>query len=63
MSLHHKLCHTLGGSFDLPHAPTHTVVLPHAMAYNAAAAPDAMRRIAEALGVRRRTRRGLRPRT
>ena len=51
MALHHKLCHTLGGSFDLPHAPTHTVVLPHAMAYNAAAAPDAMRRIAEALGV------------
>ena len=30
MGLHHKLCHTLGGSFDLPHAPTHTVVLPHA---------------------------------
>ncbi|GAA4825888.1 maleylacetate reductase [Actinomycetospora corticicola] len=51
MALHHKLCHTLGGSFDLPHAPTHTVVLPHAMAYNAAAAPDAMRRIADALGV------------
>ncbi|SDG14931.1 maleylacetate reductase and hydroxyquinol 1,2-dioxygenase domain-containing protein [Pseudonocardia oroxyli] len=50
MGLHHKLCHTLGGSFDLPHAPTHTVVLPHAMAYNADAAPEAMRRIAEALG-------------
>lgn len=51
MALHHKLCHTLGGSFDLPHAPTHTVVLPHAMAYNAAAAPEAMRRLADALGV------------
>ncbi|MEW9515909.1 maleylacetate reductase and hydroxyquinol 1,2-dioxygenase domain-containing protein [Streptomyces tubercidicus] len=51
MGLHHKLCHTLGGSFELPHAPTHTVVLPHAMAYNAPAAPDTMRRIAEALGV------------
>jgi maleylacetate reductase len=51
MALHHKLCHTLGGSFDLPHAPTHTVVLPHAMAYNAAAAPGAMRRLAEALDV------------
>jgi len=50
MGLHHKLCHTLGGSFGLPHAPTHTVVLPHVMAYNAAAAPDAMRRIADALG-------------
>jgi maleylacetate reductase len=50
MGLHHKLCHTLGGTFGLPHAPTHTVVLPHAMAYNAGAAPDAMRRVAEALG-------------
>ncbi|MDS0136028.1 MULTISPECIES: maleylacetate reductase and hydroxyquinol 1,2-dioxygenase domain-containing protein [unclassified Amycolatopsis] len=50
MGLHHKLCHTLGGSFGLPHAPTHAVVLPHVMAYNAAAAPDAMRRIADALG-------------
>lgn len=50
MALHHKLCHTLGGSFDLPHAPTHTVVLPHAMQYNATAAPDAMRRIARAIG-------------
>ena len=35
MALHHKLCHTLGGSFDLPHAETHTIVLPHAAAYNA----------------------------
>jgi maleylacetate reductase len=52
MALHHKLCHTLGGSFNLPHAETHTVVLPHALAYNAAAAPDAMRRIARALGGR-----------
>jgi maleylacetate reductase len=49
MALHHKLCHTLGGSCNLPHAETHTVVLPHALAYNAAAAPQAMRRIAAAL--------------
>jgi alcohol dehydrogenase class IV len=49
MGLHHKLCHTLGGSFDLPHAEVHTVVLPHALAYNAAAAPEAMRRIERAL--------------
>jgi maleylacetate reductase len=49
MGLHHKLCHTLGGSFNLPHAEVHTVVLPHAMAYNAAAAPEAMARIARAL--------------
>lgn len=50
MALHHKLCHTLGGSFNLPHAETHTIVLPHALAYNAAAAPDAMHVIAAALG-------------
>ncbi|WP_431874828.1 maleylacetate reductase and hydroxyquinol 1,2-dioxygenase domain-containing protein [Amycolatopsis sacchari] len=50
MGLHHKLCHTLGGSFDLPHAETHTVMLPHAMAYNAPAAGQAMARIADALG-------------
>jgi alcohol dehydrogenase class IV len=50
MGLHHKLCHTLGGSFNLPHAETHTVVLPHAMAYNAPAAPQAMARIARAIG-------------
>jgi maleylacetate reductase len=50
MALHHKLCHTLGGSFNLPHAETHTIVLPHALAYNRAAAPKAMSRIARALG-------------
>ena len=49
MALHHKLCHTLGGSFNLPHADTHTIVLPHALAYNAAAAPQAMQAIAQAL--------------
>ena len=38
MSLHHKLCHVLGGTFDLPHAETHAVMLPHATAFNAAAA-------------------------
>lgn len=32
MSLHHKLCHVLGGSFDLPHSETHTIILPHALA-------------------------------
>jgi alcohol dehydrogenase class IV len=50
MALHHKLCHTLGGSFDLPHAETHTAVLPHAAAYNAEADATAMQQIAQALG-------------
>jgi len=50
IALHHKLCHTLGGTFDLPHAGVHTVVLPHAAAYNASAAPEAMAAISAALG-------------
>jgi alcohol dehydrogenase class IV len=50
-ALHHKLCHTLGGLFNLPHAETHTVILPHALAYNAPATPDAVARLAMALGV------------
>jgi alcohol dehydrogenase class IV len=50
MSLHHKLCHTLGGSFDLPHAETHAVILPHAAAFNQSAAPKALERAARALG-------------
>jgi alcohol dehydrogenase class IV len=51
MALHHKLCHTLGGMFDLPHAETHTAVLPHAVAYNRSAAPAAMQAVSRALGV------------
>jgi maleylacetate reductase len=50
MALHHKLCHTLGGSFNLPHAEMHTAVLPHVVAYNTQAAPQAMARVARALG-------------
>jgi maleylacetate reductase len=48
MALHHKLCHVLGG-FGLPHAETHSIVLPHAMRYNRDAAPEAMRSIGRAL--------------
>ncbi|KAH7355742.1 putative maleylacetate reductase [Pyrenochaeta sp. MPI-SDFR-AT-0127] len=48
MSLHHKLCHTLGGSLNLPHAETHTIMLPHTFAYNATAAPDTAKRLAGA---------------
>src|SRR3546814_17940706 len=50
MALHHKICHTLGGLCDLPHAEPHSITLPHAMAYNHVAT-DAMPRIARALGV------------
>ncbi|KAF2085141.1 Dehydroquinate synthase-like protein [Saccharata proteae CBS 121410] len=49
MALHHKLCHTLGGSFNLPHAETHTIVLAHALAYNAPNVPEAMKKLADVL--------------
>ncbi len=49
MSLHHKLCHVLGGSFGTPHAETHAVVLPHVAAFNRRAAPTALHRVAHAL--------------
>lgn len=49
-ALHHKLCHVLGGTFRLVHGEVNSVVLPHATSFNAPAVPDAMARIAEALG-------------
>lgn len=50
MALHHKVCHTLGGTFGLPHAETHSIMLPHALAYNLPAAPEAALALSEALG-------------
>jgi alcohol dehydrogenase class IV len=50
MALHHKLCHLLGGRYDLPHAETHTVLLPHAVQYNRDFAVEAMARLGRALG-------------
>ncbi|MBV9194193.1 MAG: maleylacetate reductase [Solirubrobacterales bacterium] len=49
--LHHKICHALGGAYDLPHAETHTIVLPHVVAFNAPAIPAELARIGAALGV------------
>ncbi len=48
--LHHKICHVLGGKYNLPHAQTHATVLPYVLAFNGPAAPEAERRIASALG-------------
>ena len=47
--LHHKICHILGGRYDLPHAQTHAIMLPYVLAFNAPGAPDAARRIGQAL--------------
>ncbi len=51
--LHHKICHVLGGAYNLPHAQTHAVVLPYVLAFNAPAAPEAERRMAQAFGASR----------
>ncbi len=48
--LHHKICHALGGAFDLPHAETHSVVLPHVVAFQQPAATAAMDAVSAALG-------------
>ena len=50
MALHHKLCHALGGGFDLPHAETHAILLPHTAAYNARAVPELLAPLATILG-------------
>ena len=50
MSLHHQLCHLLGGLFDMPHAETHTAVLPHVLALNLPAVPEARTALRSALG-------------
>src|ERR1700758_627342 len=48
--LHHKICHVLGGKYNLPHAQTHATVLPYVLAFNGPAAPDAEHRIAAVFG-------------
>jgi maleylacetate reductase len=50
MALHHKLCHTLGGSFDMPHSETHAILLPHTIGFNAVDVPDLLRPVSSALG-------------
>lgn len=52
VNVQHKLCHTIGGGFGLPHANVHTIILPHATSYNRDAAPEAMEVISDALGDR-----------
>lgn len=50
MALHHKICHTLGGSFDTPHAETHAIMLPHTVGFNAAAVPGDLQAVADIFG-------------
>lgn len=48
--LHHKICHVLGGAYDLPHAEMHSVVLPHVLVHIVPSEPAAIGRMAAALG-------------
>lgn len=50
-SLHHALCHLLGGMFDAPHAETHAIMIPYMVSYLQPAVPDAARRLAQAMDV------------
>jgi maleylacetate reductase len=50
ISLHHKLAHVLGGSFGMPHAETHAILLPHTAGFNAVAVPDALAPVAAIFG-------------
>lgn len=45
---HHKICHVLGGAYDLPHAPTHAVLLPYTARGTVDA--DGLRELAERIG-------------
>lgn len=49
MGVHHKVCHTLGGAYNLPHAQMHSAILSYATAFNESAAPEAMASIKKAL--------------
>jgi maleylacetate reductase len=48
--LHHKVCHVLGGAYDLPHAELHAIVLPHAAVLLEREHPTELARVAAALG-------------
>ncbi len=51
MAVHHRICHVLGGRYGIAHGDANAVILPHAVRFNAAAAPDAIARVARALDV------------
>jgi maleylacetate reductase len=50
MALHHRICHILGGRYGISHGDANAVILPHVVRFNAASAPEAMSRVARALG-------------
>ncbi len=51
MAVHHRICHVLGGTYGLSHGEVNSVILPHAARFNESAAPEALGRVARAMGV------------
>jgi maleylacetate reductase len=51
LALGHAMAQALGGRYGLPHGALNAICLPPALRFNESAAPDAIRRFAEALGV------------
>lgn len=47
IAIHHRLCHVIGGLFDVPHGATNSIILPHAVAYNTGVVPQADQLIQE----------------
>ena len=48
--LHHAVCHAIGSVAGVGHGDANSALLPHALAFNAPAAGDALQRAAQALG-------------
>ena len=51
MGLHHGLCHVLGGAANVPHGIANSIILPHAIRFNAAATATQLLPAAEAMGI------------
>jgi maleylacetate reductase len=51
MGLHHGLCHVLGGSANVPHGIANSIILPHAIRFNADAIAEQLIPAAEAMGI------------
>jgi maleylacetate reductase len=51
MGLHHGVCHVLGGTANIPHGIANSIILPHAIRFNADATATQLLPVAEALGV------------
>ena len=51
MGLHHGLCHVLGGAANVPHGIANSIILPHAVRFNAEATATQLLPAAEAMGI------------